>query len=329
MQDLFQSIQGQDHVVNYLRQVLASDTATHAYLICGAQGCGKTQIALNFAAGLLAQQDESELQSALRLTHPDLHIIQPEGASGYVIDQVRDVVRDAEMAPVRGLRKVYVFNQVERFNAASANAFLKTLEEPPTDVVIIMLASSQQAVLDTICSRCQVLVCNAVASAERSNHSLVELAYQAASGADDLTLLRGATIINHLGTDEIDELQKQHDEQQKSSNDFLSQGAKKELQKRQEREVKARQRQVLYDAFDGMEQWLRDCLMVNQGASQLIADTSMANWTQKIAQTSNSCGLLKAIDAVHKARTQISYNVTPQLALEACLFEIREAVCPQ
>ena len=81
--------------------------------------------------------------------HPDVHIISPEGAATYLVPQVREIIHDTNLAPIEGREKVYIVEDADAFNDASANAFLKTLEEPPDDVVIVLLAHSLDAVLPT------------------------------------------------------------------------------------------------------------------------------------------------------------------------------------
>jgi hypothetical protein len=92
--------------------------------------------------------------------HPDVQAVLPTGAKQIIkIDQVREVVKSAAGRPYEGERRVWIFDGVEadRFEAPSANAFLKTLEEPPAHAVFILLAANPSAVLPTILSRCQQL----------------------------------------------------------------------------------------------------------------------------------------------------------------------------
>ena len=89
--------------------------------------------------------------------HPDVHVLAPEGAAGYLVEQVRDVVSDIYLTSIEGGPKVYIFDRAETLNPASANAFLKSLEEPPDDVVIVLLAEDPDSVIDTIASRCQIV----------------------------------------------------------------------------------------------------------------------------------------------------------------------------
>lgn len=92
-----------------------------------------------------------------RKKHPDVHYYAPAGANGYLVEQVREIVADTALAPVQAKVKVYIIDRVELLGTAAANAFLKTLEEPPADVVMILLGRTRESVLPTILSRCQVV----------------------------------------------------------------------------------------------------------------------------------------------------------------------------
>lgn len=105
---------------------------------------------------------------AARRNHPDIHFIEPEGAHGYLVDQIREVVADAHLAPIQATRKIYIIDRVDLLGTQAANAFLKTLEEPPENVVFILLGRTKDAVLPTIVSRCQVVPFRHIPTTEAS-----------------------------------------------------------------------------------------------------------------------------------------------------------------
>ena len=138
----------------------------HAVLMIGPPGLGRELAAVE-AAVLLTCEGTGALWAgggcADRVrdgVHPDVQAVLPTGAKQIIkIDQVREVVKSAAGRPYEGERRVWIFDGVEadRFEAPSANAFLKTLEEPPAHAVFILLAANPSAVLPTILSRCQQL----------------------------------------------------------------------------------------------------------------------------------------------------------------------------
>lgn len=329
MQDVFSDITGQEQVVGYLEQALETNSVTHAYMLIGAKDSSKELIALRFAAALVAQDDEEELQTALRLVHPDIHIVSPQGTKTYVKEQVTELIHDISLAPIRSNAKVYIINSAEKFNESCANAFLKTLEEPPAGVCILMLTASEDGVLETLRSRCQILHCKSRGTAHRANQTIFDIMYDVANGANNATIFDAAQIIKSMSSYGLDELEAQHKEEEESASDFLSKGAQKTLEQRHKREYSAQERAALVEALEQSRAWLRDCLVTNQGAADMIAFGQVQNQTMEVATRVSSSALLTALQAADDVLLQISYNVTPQLAIEAYLFKIREALCPR
>ena len=153
---------GHDWAVDLLRRAIAAGRPPHALLITGPPNVGKGTLARSLAQALLCTADERPCNVCrpCRLvahgTHPDLLWVEPEGGS-LKIAQVRDLTRRLTLSPFEGAWQIAVLNRFELATAGAANALLKTLEEPPTDVVLVLLAQQAEALLPTIVSRCQVL----------------------------------------------------------------------------------------------------------------------------------------------------------------------------
>jgi hypothetical protein len=120
----------------------------------------------------LAPWDDGNCANRVRDgVHPDVQAVLPTGAKQIIkIEQVREIVRSANSRPYEGERRIWIFDGVEagRFGGGAANAFLKTLEEPPGHTVFILLAANPSAVLPTILSRCQQLVLPGVVAVARA-----------------------------------------------------------------------------------------------------------------------------------------------------------------
>ena len=126
----------------------------------------------------------------VKWSHPEIeeiYALDPEQ-----VDQIRELVHDAELAPVRAPHKVYVLEQADRLQGAPANALLKTLEEPPQDVVCLMLATQESAVLETIRSRCEVLHLRARYPEQPSDEEAFNLLYALVTGASNQQVLDSA-----------------------------------------------------------------------------------------------------------------------------------------
>ncbi len=133
---------------------------SHAYLFRGPRGSGKREMARSFAAEILAAGAEDGEEARRRALmdpspHPDLVWLAPSGAQ-HLVEEVRErVIRAAAYRPFEGGRRVFVIEAAEALRDESQNALLKTLEEPPGFVHLILLSSEPALLLETIASRCQ------------------------------------------------------------------------------------------------------------------------------------------------------------------------------
>jgi DNA polymerase-3 subunit delta' len=158
----FSDIIGHDRPVNILKRALANDALAHAYLFSGEPGIGKRMTALSLAAALNCAAPGPDggcgscasCRKVAASSHPDVHLLLPDGDE-IKIDQVRQVQADLSLKAFEGKRKVLIVDRAESLNEASSNAFLKTLEEPPGDSLIILVSSLPHGLLATIRSRCQ------------------------------------------------------------------------------------------------------------------------------------------------------------------------------
>lgn len=158
----FRDIIGHQKTVRFLKKAVAAGRTAHAYLFSGPAGVGKETVALAFARALLCFQPEEgdacgscrSCRQAEQGTHPDLHFVRPAGQT-IKIEQMRELQRVVALTPHAGLRHVCLLERCEAMTGEAANSFLKTLEEPPADIVFILLAEQPQRLLPTVISRCQ------------------------------------------------------------------------------------------------------------------------------------------------------------------------------
>jgi len=158
---------GHEWAVQLLYRSLLCGRFSHAYLFIGPQGVGKTTLARALAQVMLCQVDQVADRPcgqcrACRLIqqdrHPDVRVVSPPAPDRPLsIEQVRELQRDASLSPMEGRARVFIIRELDRATPQAANALLKTLEEPPPHVLLLLTASQREALLPTVVSRCQVL----------------------------------------------------------------------------------------------------------------------------------------------------------------------------
>ncbi len=153
--NLFDGVIGHDRVVEMLDREAAQPA--HAYLFTGPSGVGKATVARRFAAALLSPADADGRRRVNDATHPDLHLVEPEGRTALTVDQARSTVARASRTPVESNRKVFLFEEAGMMNDEAANALLKTLEEPSATAVFILITESEDDLPATVASRCRVV----------------------------------------------------------------------------------------------------------------------------------------------------------------------------
>jgi DNA polymerase-3 subunit delta' len=149
----FNTILGQEHALALLQKALVSTRLGHAYLFYGPSGVGKKLTAMQFAKALACQDAVADAcdrcTSCHTITtgnHPDVIVINPEGMS-IRIEHMRAVQRQLGYKPYTSPRTVVIIDGCERFTSPAANALLKTLEEPPATVLLLLLTSQKDASL--------------------------------------------------------------------------------------------------------------------------------------------------------------------------------------
>ena len=158
MMNHFSDIVGQDGAVEFLQKASASDTVSHAYLFVGPSGVGKMLTALTFAWQLIAKTDEEVHIFQTEGVHPDLMVLEvPQDKTVITKEQITEEMEPwLALKPYRAKRRLVIIRDSHLMRREAANALLKTLEEPPSYAVIILVAD-QEIQLETIISRCQTL----------------------------------------------------------------------------------------------------------------------------------------------------------------------------
>ena len=364
---LLAKLDTQDRVRDFLCNAVESGRTSHAYLFLGAPGAGKLDAAWALAQAYLCEEDGcgacDDCIRVARHTHPDVHYYAPESATGYLIAQTRELLDDVALAPIRAASKVYIIDRAEQLRANSANALLKTLEEPPEGVMFILLGTSADVILPTIVSRCQCVpfrlvspaaateavsratglpaekcrIAVAVAgspargiaflkSAERQDaRSQMARALGSLPVADEADILKRARDLMTAVKAPLAEVKSTQEKVLEQNADYLSRGALKQLEDRNKRELNARERSGIMEALASARSLLRDVALTLEGVDDIV-NADALDIVGRLAEATTPAGATQAIEAVARAEHRIARNVTPQLAVEVMLFDIRKAL---
>ncbi len=158
----FEEILGNEMVKDHFKRAIENHKISHAYILTGEAGMGRKSIANAFAMTLLCEKGGSEpcmtchsCKQVMSGNHPDLIYVKHEKPGSIGVDDVREQINDTIMIrPYSSYYKIYIVDEAEKMTVQAQNALLKTIEEPPSYAVIILITTNQEAFLPTILSRC-------------------------------------------------------------------------------------------------------------------------------------------------------------------------------
>ena len=172
---MFQNILGNDKIKNLLQESVNNNKVSHSYLFVGKSEIGKKMIAKEFAKAILCLGDNKycdNCKSCLEFdgqNNPDFFIVEPDGNT-IKIDQIRNMQKGVQEKPIISRSKVYIIDNADFMTKEAQNALLKTLEEPPEFVTIILIGENENEFLTTIKSRCMIIHFNSISDSEMEKY---------------------------------------------------------------------------------------------------------------------------------------------------------------
>ena len=329
----FGGIIGHEEVVRYLRKAAAEHRVSHAMLITGEEGAGRKTIANALAMSLVCENPKTDpefdacgvcsaCRKAMSGNHPDIIRVSRSKPTVISVDDIREqVVSTAEILPYESRYKIYIIPEAEKMNEQAQNALLKTIEEPPEYVVILLLSTGPEAMLPTVLSRCVKLPLLAVEDRKTEAYLEREFSlppYEAKlaaafsqgnigrarrAAADETFLARRDKVLGLV--------KKIHG---------MNTAAMSEAIKSMKEEKDA-----VTEILDLMLLWYRDVLYFKAAADidGLIFSNEISAIRAQAAASSYE-GLTEIIDAADRCRVRLKANVNFELALELFLLTIKE-----
>lgn len=251
-----------------LRQIVRSGRLANAYLIVGDDARDEHSLTQFFLQCIFCNQENGPCgvcpgcQQVRKNAHPDIHLCAPETKSRIIsAEQIRELNRQLSLSPFAGGRKAGVVLHADRLNKASANAFLKTLEEPPGDSVILLITDKPKALLPTIVSRCQKITVSTSSKAVEKpwKTPLMEILKKTGGVADSWQSLQMARAINQLLEEEKERIQKETAAESRMLSDA---GLSDRDDKAEDGAAESRFRAERAEILRVIEGWQRDLLFV-------------------------------------------------------------------
>ena len=314
--------------LSYLRGAQERDRLAHAYLITGPAGSGKRKLA-GTIAGLVNGADPEAVFTG---GAADVHLASPESKSRRIaIDQIRTLEHALQMRSSRGGRKVAIISDADRMGSQAANAFLKTLEEPPQNSLLLLLSSIPEVLPDTIISRCltlQLAAPNDVALsaeeqellelldglAEEKGAAGVQIAYQLAQGLQRLLGRIRATIVEENAASAKTE--EAHYKQTTDSRNWLE-GREEHFKALTESIYLQRRAELVEILF----RWWADVLRASEHVRTRELPEAKST-TEAVAARLTTPEILKRIRRLEELRDHLSRNIQENLAIEVAFLSV-------
>lgn len=331
---MLNEIIGHDFQRSLLQRAAREGVVSHAYLFSGPDGVGKKLVALEFAkllncisdskGSITEECDCGSCRKVGRGIHPDVVLVEYEGINDIKVDQIREGVEDKLfLKPFEGAFKVVIVDESERMNRSAQNAFLKTLEEPPPNSVIILLSSRSTALLPTIRSRCQIVSFSAlpfekIARILEKETELsgpeVELISRLSEGSPGLALKFDSELIDWR-RDLLSRI---------ASLDCRSAGEIMELADIMPTESTPEDSQKLKFAIEFISLWLRDLIMIKiEADKKYITHTDMIEVSRGAAEELSTDDILERQTSLQQAWNDIFYaNANKRLSLENLFIKL-------
>ena len=326
----------------------------HAYLFSGPPGSGKRRYAERMAAALL----DSRLARITSRTHPDLFVVEAEGA-GIPVERARELRRDLHLRPFEAARRIYLILDAHLLRAESANALLKSLEEPPSYGVFILVSDHEERMLPTIRSRVATIPFHGFSRAQLLEHTGDPVAARAALGnliraeqlaTDPAAAERRRTYLELARTSASDpafdpaaaasavtaaasELGKAvaariaadaAEAVREVDDDREKRALERRYTERGKRASRRAETDELREAVDTVGYWYRDRLATQVGAEGVVVHSDQAADLALEAGSSPVTESLQALGVVSDVRRSLELNVQPALAVEAMFHRLRQ-----
>jgi DNA polymerase-3 subunit delta' len=320
---------GHEWAVDMLKQHISRKTLRHAYLFTGPPGLGRRTLALRLAQALNCTQPPASGQSCgtcrdcrqiESMTHPDLAIVQAETEGGTLkVDQIREVRRTLTLKPYQSKYRVALFLRFQEASEGAANALLKTLEEAPDYVILILTADNPEGLLPTITSRCEILRLRPLPAEITETHLL-----QNGAGPEQ------AHLIAHISGGRPGYAMRLLNDESALENrevrltDLQQLFSSTRVQKFNYAEKMAKDRESMRETLLIWLSFWRDVLLHASGATATIANVDQSERITALEQKLDMSQARHVVSDMEAAIRRLDHNINPRLLAEVLLLDLPE-----
>jgi DNA polymerase-3 subunit delta' len=321
----FQTIRGQTAAKRLLQSGLRHDKLSHAYIFSGPVGTGRFEMALTLAKAVYCKVsvDDAcgeclECRKVEHRNHPDLHIVQPDGAS-IKIEQIRELQKEFAYRASASGTKIYILHQAEKMTVQAANSLLKFLEEPTSKVVAILITENGNALLPTIQSRAQWISFTPMPRDEmilsllQEGHPAV-LVQPAAHITAGVEAARELICTNWFAEMRNVVLQLTKESLTKFPSSIITV---------QQRLMKTELADHMSSLFDLLILWFKDMVQLRLGRKEKLVYSDQLDWMGSLAFSREVQDWVRMMDQAVSLQKRLRFNANPQLVIEKMLVEIQ------
>ncbi len=325
----FSDIIGQEQIKEHLQKAIQMHKVSHAYIINGERGSGKEFIANLFAMTLQCEREGTEpcmechsCKQAMTKNQPDILRLTHEKPNTISVEDIRDQINhDVQIKPYSSSRKIYIINDAEKMTPQAQNALLKTLEEPPEYVVILLLTTNASLLLPTLISRSIVLNMKPVEDKRVRKYLMEELHIPDYQADICVAFARGniGKAKSLASSEDFDKIKEEAITVLKYINDMEIGDLIQAIKKIGEYKVD------IHDYLDIIMIWYRDVLLfkATNDANDLVFKEEV-RYIREQANRSAYEGIETIIKAIEKTKQRLDANVNFDLALELLMLTIKE-----